>query len=876
MAVHSRRLDYPKILLMPHNKSENIYQVKCFLKGRLSEAKPFLEGEVEFFFKRPDLYRPKALYWFEKGKRQRGPIDEIFEVFKRTRKIYYHNLLLEESNNPLLGYLKDFQFDNKLEAIDLCPHCLTYPRYTELKRRFTVSYLDKEACRTCALEELITELKAKGVILSSEVEKYVLRVLDKTQNVSKTLRIFDRGVDFLGEHTLVNLTSASDVPKKMFVKDLSINPELIESILSRGIRELLPVQTLAIQKGLLEGKNLLVVASTSAGKTLIGELAGVNAILKQKADRVQQRKLVFCVPLVALANTKYEDFKAFYSRLGLKVALRVGQSRIGSRKSGKGIFRDHGSLENADIIVGSYEALDYALRTNQLKKIGVVIIDEVQMLSDPERGSTLDGLIVRLQAKYKKTQIIGLSATVGNPEQLADALKLELVEFNGRPVPLEQHVILSKSEEEKGRQISKLIWQEWNIKSSNNYRGQTIVFTNSRSKANQISRALFNKRINARMYHAGLTYPSKKKTEEQFAAGRLQAIVATYALGAGVDFACSQVIFESLMMGKSVLSPNEFNQMLGRAGRLGKHDRGKAVLLASPEPVKTSEVSKTELNFAFDLLRAPLTPVLPSYDEDYCAEQLLAFIMPYKALSRDKAKKRYNQLIGAQIDFEEILGTMKKEKFVTETSKGLTLTRIGYATSLSFFKPSEAKSIYKRLEAGGKENSPLTIALDIIPFESVYLTKKMRDYLERKFNRRFGVRLVSSPVLDLLSGEYQEDKHLDKWFLAILVVWAQKIFNCNCKDRPYCDCGLKALNRIIVRQRRKGKTPQQITDYLMEKYSLYSYAGDIYKWLDNLVFVLEGIARITDAIDYDHNIQALIAQIEEPTMLTSKSSKAKK
>ncbi|MFX0090857.1 MAG: hypothetical protein ACFFBD_03760, partial [Candidatus Hodarchaeota archaeon] len=230
MKVLSRRLDYPKILLMPHQRNKNTYRVKCFLKGRLSEARPFLEGEIEFFFKRPDLYRPKALYWFEKEKRQRGPIDEVLELLKRTPKIYYQNLSLEEPTNPLRGYLKDFKFENKLKVIDLCSQCLSYPRYTLLKRkRYSVLSSDQKVCRSCALEDLKSELKVKGIVLSPEVERYVLRVLDKTENVLKTLRIFDQGVDFLGEHTLVKLTSASDVSQKMLVKDLPIISALKDS-----------------------------------------------------------------------------------------------------------------------------------------------------------------------------------------------------------------------------------------------------------------------------------------------------------------------------------------------------------------------------------------------------------------------------------------------------------------------------------------------------------------------------------------------------------------------------------------------------------------------------------------------------------------------
>ncbi len=102
-------------------------------------------------------------------------------------------------------------------------------------------------------------------------------------------------------------------------------PEKFKSVLkAEGVNELLPVQSLAVKNGLLEGENLLVVSATASGKTLIGELAGVPKALRGK-------KFLFLVPLVALANQKYEDFKRRYSRLGLRVAIRVGMSRIKTR-----------------------------------------------------------------------------------------------------------------------------------------------------------------------------------------------------------------------------------------------------------------------------------------------------------------------------------------------------------------------------------------------------------------------------------------------------------------------------------------------------------------------------------------------------------------
>ena len=110
--------------------------------------------------------------------------------------------------------------------------------------------------------------------------------------------------------------------------------------------------------------------------------------------------------------------------------------------------------------------------------------------------------------------------------------------------------------------------------SSKGFRGQTIVFTNSRKKCHSISQAL---RIQSAPYHAGLTYPQRKSVEERFEKGEIKVVVTTAALAAGVDFPASQVIFESLAMGKDWLGVGAFQQMQGRAGRPDYHDLGKIV-----------------------------------------------------------------------------------------------------------------------------------------------------------------------------------------------------------------------------------------------------------------------------------------------------------
>jgi len=144
----------------------------------------------------------------------------------------------------------------------------------------------------------------------------------------------------------------------------------------------------------------------------------------------------------------------------------------------------------SDIVVGTYEALDFVLRKGEpLKSIGTVVIDEVHMLEDEERGHRLDGMIARLRACAPDAQFIFLSATIGNPKEIARHLRAGLVGYEHRPVPLERHLIFAGAHE-KVRLIEEYASREYAKTSSKGFHGQTIVFTNSRKKCHQISQSL--------------------------------------------------------------------------------------------------------------------------------------------------------------------------------------------------------------------------------------------------------------------------------------------------------------------------------------------------------------------------------------------------
>ncbi|MBD3164608.1 DEAD/DEAH box helicase [Candidatus Woesearchaeota archaeon] len=204
-------------------------------------------------------------------------------------------------------------------------------------------------------------------------------------------------------------------------------PERLFKILSKDITELRPAQEKAIENGLFENKNLLICTPTASGKTLIAELASVKNILENRG------KAVYVVPLRALANEKYREFKKKYGKL-FRIALSSGD--IDSADS---------YLIDYDFIFTTSEKLDSLIRHHSpwLKYVKTVIIDEIHLLNDPGRGPTLEILITILRKLLPTMQLIALSATIGNPEELAEWLEAALVLDGWRPVKLEEGVYLN-------------------------------------------------------------------------------------------------------------------------------------------------------------------------------------------------------------------------------------------------------------------------------------------------------------------------------------------------------------------------------------------------------------------------------------------------
>ena len=207
------------------------------------------------------------------------------------------------------------------------------------------------------------------------------------------------------------------------VRNLNIDPRLIDHLIGKGIENLHPPQTEAISPA-LSGKNLLVATPTASGKSLIAYLA----ILNRLKSAGEGARAFYIVPLKALASEKVDDLRELCSKVDMTVGLAVGD-RDG----------ETGNIDDADVVVCTSEKLDSLLRNRPsfADKVEIVVADEFHLIDETSRGPTLEVLLARLRHLRPEAQRIALSATVGNPKELANWMEADLVESDWRPVTLQ-------------------------------------------------------------------------------------------------------------------------------------------------------------------------------------------------------------------------------------------------------------------------------------------------------------------------------------------------------------------------------------------------------------------------------------------------------
>lgn len=390
----------------------------------------------------------------------------------------------------------------------------------------------------------------------------------------------------------------------MQVSGLSIPENLKQHLLAAGVAELYPPQAECVEKGMFAGKNLLVAIPTASGKTLIAEMAMHHHIAKKG-------KCLYIVPLKALASEKYDEF----GNKGVRVGIATGD-----------FDRRDDTLGRNDIIVATSEKVDSLLRNNTrwISEITLLVIDEIHLIDSENRGPTLEMVIAKMRCRNPSMQVIGLSATIGNPKKLAGWLDAELVTSTWRPVDLRQGVFWNnrihfREGDRPVKQVSKN-YEDLNLCLDTIAEGgQCLVFVSSRRNAEAFAKRAAGaikseapelktcaERLTASaetemgkslavcvekgaaFHHAGLSRDERKIVEEGFRKGLIKCISSTPTLAAGLNLPARRVIirdYRRFTAGEGMLPipVGEYHQMAGRAGRPRLDPYGEAVLIAKDE-----------------------------------------------------------------------------------------------------------------------------------------------------------------------------------------------------------------------------------------------------------------------------------------------------
>ncbi|XP_074084685.1 helicase POLQ-like isoform X2 [Macrotis lagotis] len=392
----------------------------------------------------------------------------------------------------------------------------------------------------------------------------------------------------------------------------------------KGIKKLYDWQhTCLTLTCLQQRRNLIYSLPTSGGKTLVAEILMLQELL------CRQKNVLMILPYVAIVQEKISSLSSFGVELGFFVEEYAGS---------KGRFppikrRGKKSLYIATIEKG-HGLINSLIEDGRINELGLVVIDELHMIGEGSRGAILEITLAKILYTSKTTQIIGMSATLNNVEELQEFLKAEYYSSKFRPVELKEYLKINDTiyevdiKAEKGYTFSRLL----KCKYSDNLKKMDpdhlvalvteviphyscLVFCPTKKNCENVAEMIckflnkdylkhrekekcdFLKNLKnvsngglcpilkrtipfgVAYHHSGLTSDERKVLEEAYATGVLCLLTCTSTLAAGVNLPARRVILRAPYIANQFLKRNQYKQMIGRAGRAGIDTVGESILI---------------------------------------------------------------------------------------------------------------------------------------------------------------------------------------------------------------------------------------------------------------------------------------------------------
>jgi ATP-dependent helicase Lhr and Lhr-like helicase len=328
-------------------------------------------------------------------------------------------------------------------------------------------------------------------------------------------------------------------------------------------------QTLAFPP-VLEGKNLLLIAPTGTGKTEAVLLPIFSRLIEQKNQEQKGLQVIYITPLRALNRDMLKRLTYWSQKLDITIEVRHGDTEMKIRRKQ--------ALKPPQMLVTTPETLQAILPGSQMRRhlgnVQCVIIDEVHDLAESKRGAQLKVALERVfEVTGKEFQRIGLSATVGNPKEVACFIagtnrEISVVQavlaknYRYRVdylTPIEGDYELAAKLEtapEAAARIRRLIELIDSHKS-------TLVFVNSRTIAELLGHRFDQlNRQDIAVHHCSLSREERMNVEDTFKAGTLKAIICTSTLELGIDIGNVDLVIQ-------YMSPRQVSSLIQRVGRSG-------------------------------------------------------------------------------------------------------------------------------------------------------------------------------------------------------------------------------------------------------------------------------------------------------------------
>lgn len=454
-----------------------------------------------------------------------------------------------------------------------------------------------------------------------------------------------------------------------------------------------PVQS-TIYPHIQNDKNAVIAASTSAGKTVIAELFASYTINEK------QEKFVYLCPLKALAQEKIDDWtnpNHYFSKL--KISICTGDYQITEKRLTE--------LNQSNIVIMTSEMMNHRVRminsekSEFLKNVGVVVLDESQLLTTEGRGDDVETALMRLTAFNKNIKIVLLSATMPNVSDLAGWLtKITdrdtlIIESTYRPCKLTVHY--ERFEDGMGFSIDESNMMEQSLNLIFKHEDDKfLVFVHSKRFGNNVLRYFQDNNVYCEFHNADLPKEKRIYLENSFRnKNGLRVLIATSGLAAGVNTPARRVIIMGTKRNNSFVPVYDINQMCGRAGRPAYDPEGDAYIFIGNADYmdEKSRISKNT-----DITSRLLDSENGIYKN--LAFQMLSEIVSCKNCTEEDLVKWFDRSFAmysgkeiSEIIFKTTIDKLVAIDIITKEENYLKVTNLGRISAYNYISPFTVYSL---------------------------------------------------------------------------------------------------------------------------------------------------------------------------------------